>query len=152
MSALFKNDERFLVATKCCIFVEGKILILGEKVQDAIHWELPGGKISKKDTENEIISTLEREVFEELWVTLPHWYKVQMFHVQKSYEKAYFCDEILPFVYICYFIPLEQFPEIKLSDEHAIYKWITLSEIDTLTPWRNHFDTIVRKAFEINPV
>ena len=66
MSELLKNEERFLVATKCCILVQGKILILGEKVRDTIHWELPGGKISKKDKEKEIISSLEREVLEEL--------------------------------------------------------------------------------------
>lgn len=150
MSELFKDDERFFVATKCCIFVEGKILILGEKVWDTIHWELPGGKISKKDSENQIISTLERELFEELWLRLSPQDTPKIFHIQKSYEKAYFCDEILPFVYICYFIALERYPEIILSDEHTIYKWITLSEIDTLTPWRNQFDTIVKKAFEIS--
>ncbi len=152
MSVLFKDDERFLVATKCCFFVEGKILILGEKVQDTIHWEIPGGKISKKDTEKEIISTLEREVFEELWINLSHWYKAHIFHIQKSYEKAYFSDDILPFIFICYSIELDHFPEIRLSDEHTFYKWITLPEVDSISSWRSHFDTIVKKAFEINPI
>ncbi|NRH20718.1 NUDIX hydrolase [Candidatus Gracilibacteria bacterium] len=152
MSELLKNEERFLVATKCCILVQGKILILGEKVQDTIHWELPGGKISKQDKEKEIISSLEREVLEELGLNLSPQDTPKIFHIQKSYEKAFHSDDILPFIFICYLIELDYFPEISLSDEHTIHRWITPSEIDNISPWRTQFDTIVKKAFEIKPI
>ncbi len=96
----------------------------------------------------DVISSLEREVFEELWESF--WVKenAKLFYVQKAYEKAFYSDEILPFVFLCYLLELDEMPEISLSHEHMEYKWIDVSEISTLQPWRNHFDTIVRKAFE----
>ena len=46
MTLYLPHEERFFVATKGCLFVNGKILVIREKKADNdSHWDLPGGKI-----------------------------------------------------------------------------------------------------------
>jgi 8-oxo-dGTP pyrophosphatase MutT (NUDIX family) len=63
----FLTEETFFVATKCCLFNNGKILILSEnRPGKPVWWELPGGKISKADHTLSPIESLARELREEL--------------------------------------------------------------------------------------
>ncbi|MDD2916704.1 MAG: NUDIX hydrolase [Candidatus Gracilibacteria bacterium] len=149
MTPYLSSEERFFVATKCCIYIDGKILVIREKKANGdAHWDLPGGKISKREMEADVISSLERELSEELGDSFGVREKAQLFHVQKAYEKAFHSDDILPFIFLCYTLELDEVPQIVLSDEHTTYRWIEESEIATLDSWRTHFDSIVKKAFE----
>ncbi|MFA6091171.1 MAG: NUDIX hydrolase [Candidatus Gracilibacteria bacterium] len=149
MTPYLPHEERFFVATKCCLFVNGKLLVIREKKSNKdSHWELPGGKISKGEKDDDLIISLERELLEELGDSFGVKENAQLFHIQKVYEKAFHSDEILPFIFLCYILELNEMPQIRLSDEHVMYKWIHESEIDSLQPWRNHFNTIAKKAFE----
>lgn len=146
----YQTEENFFVATKCCFFFEGKLLVVSENRPWKPLWrEFPGGKISKADASISLLESLRREVQEELsWDILLNEENTELFMVVKSYEATTFSTEPVPFLFLCYFHTLENIPEIQLSHEHSEVLWIEECEIESLPSWRWKFDTIAKKAFQ----
>lgn len=144
---LLENEETFFVATKVCLFFDHKLLTLVESYPWLPLWrELPGGKISKKDRSNPVLSTLSREVKEELWMSINFTEEdTTLFHIEKRYEQTSLWEQ-KAFLFLCYIHELQVLPEITLA-EHSSYEWISKDQISTFTDWRPGFDDIVRKAF-----
>lgn len=145
----FLTEESFLVATKCCLFRDGKMLILWEhRPGKLLWWELPGGKISKADHDLLPIESLARELKEELWSDydiIPS--DPQLFMVYKSYENTTFSDKKVPFIFLCYLHEISGDFSLNLSHEHTEFRWITENEISSIEWWRWWFDSIVKNAF-----
>ncbi len=145
----YLTEESFLVATKCCLKKDDKILIVWENRHGKpLWWELPGGKISKADQDLSPIESLARE----LWEELGNDFGIlegdgELFMAYKSYEDTTFSDSKVPFIFLCYVYEIPQEHTIILSHEHTEFQWISLDEIEKIEGWRNGFDTIVRNAF-----
>lgn len=149
MSDYLQKEERFLVATKCCLYHEWKILILGEtKSNDGVWWEIPGGKISKDETGATPVQSLARELREEIGADFWAEIDAKLFTVEKRYEKAFYADAILPFLFLFYILEVKSMPTITLSHEHQEYRWIAEDDVESITWWRWWFDEVVKKAFQ----
>lgn len=81
-------------------------------------WELPGGQIEYGESSEE---SLVREVEEECGLIVN---VGKPLHVTHFYVGEDQCFEI---THLCELIPTDQ--EIKLSEEHADYRWVRLDDI-----------------------
>ena len=93
-------------------------------------WDLPGGHI--KQDEN-ILSGLKREVFEETGLTLSteDVYDVSMQHRNKKF----FCGQFAT-------------DDIQLSDEHYEYGFYTLAEVLEMTDIVNVYKKVIKKCLD----
>ncbi len=141
------HEETFYVATKLCLKCGDEILTVVESYPWLPLWrELPGGKISKSDSNNPPLYTLCREVWEELWIDISlDESNTQLFHIEKRYEITTQYGE-RAFIFLCYVYEIDTKPEFTLT-EHSEARWICEPDIDKYTDWRPGFDTIVTKAF-----
>ena len=150
MSHILDTEEQFFVATKLCLRCSDEILTLTESYPWLPLWrELPGGKVSKADSQNPLFFTLDREVREELGIDLGLTESnTHLFHIEKRYEATTKYAE-RAFLFLCYLHDIITKPEITLS-EHSSSHWMKLTDIDTFTDWRPWFDTIIRKALSVS--
>ena len=123
---LYKINKNtiFLISQKAVIENHGKFLILKSSFNN--RWELPGGLLEVSENLN---TGLKREVKEETNLTIsvgkliclyPHFHKnFKLFDGRKVRAR------ILEIFYHCKLLS----GIIKLSDEHAGYKWITKKEL-----------------------
>lgn len=100
----YLTEESFLVATKCCLKKDDKILIVWENRHGKpLWWELPGGKISKADQDLSPIESLARELWEELrewfWDSRRRWRTFYGIQILWRYD---FSDSKVPFIFLCY--------------------------------------------------
>ena len=148
----YLTEENFFVATKVCLVHNSKILVIEESRPWKSLWmELPGWKISKNDKDKSLLQSLNREVFEELWVDIDFTESnTRLFTAYKKYEDVTFSDVPVPFIFLCYMYEFDDMPEILLSHEHVSARWISLEDLVKIHHWRPGFDTIVKKAFIFN--
>ncbi len=147
MPHILDMEEQFFVATKLCLQCGDEILVLTESYPWLPLWrELPWGKISKADGENSPMCTLNREIQEELWITLNMTDEnTHLFHVEKRYELTT-QGKRRPFIFLCYLSQIWEKPQLRLT-EHEWFYWIKASEINTFSDWRPGFNAIVTRAF-----
>ncbi len=147
-NAYYHTEEHFFVATKCCLFYEGKILILNEWIQGTeCWWDIPGGRISVADSVISPLGTLARELREELGSDFGiEKQTIEPFCIQKSYQKLPNKKNEHAFLFLFYQYNLEAIPEVHLSEKSAKYQWIWPGEIDTIDLWKPGLKNIIRKV------
>ena len=103
------------VALKAIIEQDGKILVIKRSANDDIDkstWDIPGGKIDFGEKPEEALS---REIMEETGL------KVRLIRPFRTW--AFMANEETQVVGIT-FLAKYVSGEVKLSEEHEIYKWI----------------------------
>jgi 8-oxo-dGTP diphosphatase len=109
-------------AVKAVIESEGKILLLqrSKKLRGEDNWDLPGGLIENNQTQEE---TLKREIAEELGLNIDIIRPFGTWNFRRALDGKIVSVQN----YLCK-IPDNNF-EIKLSEEHSVYKWISPKDI-----------------------
>lgn len=110
----FTKAQDIKLSVKAVIRKDGKILILKDAGSD--WWDLPGGHL--KD-EEKLEDALAREVKEEagLMISDPDCFTVKVLKLGKETKPVIFYEASAT-------------GDVKLSEEHTDYKWITEAEID----------------------
>lgn len=107
------------VAVKAVIQkTDGKFLIVREKDR----WQAVGGRLEKGETLEE---GLRREVMEETGITKLEVGKI--IHVDEWYSKP---EGELKHIVALFFLTKVISSNVKLSDEHQEYAWITVTELN----------------------
>jgi len=130
--------ERFWVSQGALLIRNNKCLIL----QDAINpdkWMFPGGRIDIGEAGDVAFA---RELKEELGLEKFEWFGVV------GYRILYTPDRHIPVCAIVNLIVNDD-DEIKLSDEHAQYRWVGLEEIDKYKFVNPGATELIRKGFEM---
>ncbi len=128
--------------TKILVRYRGKYLLL-KKVKD-IHpdhiggWEVPGGKI--KPNEDPVTASL-REIREETGLECKIIKELKFLELEKN--------EIRTFTHV--YLAEALTSDVKLSDEHSEYVWISSSKIDSLNNviYKDLFKQYLREAENI---
>jgi len=101
---------------------ERRILIMLQKENH--YWEFPKGKVESTD-KNEI-ATLKREIFEET--------AIKHFKIVKGFNHVIRYNFILKNNFIkksnIFYLIYTENPEVKISDEHLDYKWVSLAAVN----------------------
>lgn len=123
MSNKILNNVRLI---QKCIIVgqDGKILALRRIVEDHSRggcWDLPGGGYEQGE---DVVPAIEREVMEEVGLTV-HGVKPIYFTNRIGIKSGFFAGEI---VFAATYVCKDWEGEIRLSDEHVEYRWITPEE------------------------
>jgi 8-oxo-dGTP diphosphatase len=124
---LLKNkDEKYLVI---CRSAE-KYPQVGAK------WDIPGGRINSGIS---LIENLKREVMEETGLEIA------------SEPKLIIAQDILKTDRHVVRLTYTGFTdgEVKLSDEHSEYKWLSLKEISNLEPMDRYLKEVLEKFYKI---
>ncbi len=133
-----KEDAQFFVGQKALISKGGEVLVLSSAQKGL---DFPGGKI--QEDEEDLMESLKREVREETGLEIEvgepfaTWTKILPAEHKFAGKKIYFV------AYRCKYIS----GDIKLSDEHNQFRWVTKEnyhETDDGTP----FFQILKKYFE----
>lgn len=127
------SEQKFHVGVKALILNDkNEILILkanpSELREQAIHWDLPGGRIKGNDS---IEETLRKEIKEELGI--------DSIEIQNHFDthianfKIPLDNETVGLILIIYKCKLPSYDIIfKLSSEHLEYKWASIDEAKEL--------------------
>lgn len=109
-------------AVKAIIVKDGKILLLqrNKKLRAEDNWDLPGGLIENNQTSEE---TLRREILEELGLEIDIIRPLGTWNFLRTKDNKIVSVQN----YLCKISDLDF--EIKLSEEHSAYKWISPKEI-----------------------
>jgi 8-oxo-dGTP diphosphatase len=135
----FLNNMQLQVGVKILLKnKDGKYLTIcrsAEKYPEVgAKWDIPGGRIN---TGSSLIENLKREVEEETGLEI------------LGEPKLIIAQDILKtdkhVVRLTYLGNAEG--EIKLSEEHSEYKWLSLSEISKLEPMDKYFKEILEKFY-----
>jgi 8-oxo-dGTP diphosphatase len=114
------NDQLFYVGQKALIEKDGKVLVLSIPHLGA---DLPGGKIQVG--EFDFGKSLQREVLEETGLTIAVGVPISTgyfrFHPQVLQKNKKASEFIYIVAYICTYIS----GEVRLSDEHESYQWVS---------------------------
>ena len=129
------------VGVKGIVKVGNKCLVLQKGEGGDDYWDLPGGRIDDEETLEE---TLSRELSEEL----PSLKDYEIGGVVGAYRLSKNIDEEKALILIFYRVNAEEF-EVKLSNEHASYKWVTKGNISELLESdisieQGYYDAIVK--------
>jgi len=115
---------------------EGKFLILRRSPQKYSevdkYWDIPGGRINPGSP---LIENLQREVMEETGLKIID--KPKLITAQDILKPT---KHIVRLTYI----GLAD-GEVKLSEEHNEYRWLTLEEVKTLEPMDKYFKEVFNK-------
>jgi 8-oxo-dGTP diphosphatase len=115
------------IGVKAFIRDGDKILLLKRRKNDphnADGWDIPGGRIK---LEEDLQSALQREVLEETGLNT---------EVLFPFEVHTFTREDGQFIIMVTFLcKLMGSAEIKLSEEHQAYKWVSSDEVANLSHW-----------------
>ena len=110
----------------CYIYVGDEVLLVERpesNKSEPAKWGIPGGKIEKGET---AFDAIHREIMEETSIDFRKDFSAQ---VVRELEPVYV---ILPsgfcFLYCPFEIHLPCKPEVRLSNEHVSYRWMTLEE------------------------
>jgi 8-oxo-dGTP diphosphatase len=119
MQEILKEFEFFMIGQKAALVRDDKCLIV-EMASNPGLWELPGGRINKRELREE---ALRREIKEELGLD-----SFDILGVA-DYEVFYHTKTDTPFCGTVHLIKNDS-DGIILSDESLQYKWIAEKEID----------------------
>ncbi|GAB4285548.1 MAG: NUDIX domain-containing protein [Candidatus Dojkabacteria bacterium] len=113
-----------LIIVRAMIYNENNEFLILKRNDLTQKWELPGGKVERIDT---LDIALGKEIEEETGLT-DYMLDQDTMHVsssigQKGKYKGFLVIDIF------YKARLIRFPEVKISDEHTSYKWITLLDL-----------------------
>ena len=133
-----KQDQPFLVGQKAFIEKDGKVLVL---FNDRNQLDFPGGKI--QEGENDFSASLLREVAEETMLTIAVSEPVATWSFELPEERTNAGMRVFLVGYACKIIG----GELKLSNEHLKYEWITKAELPRLNDGSGHFHAL-EKYFE----
>ncbi len=112
------EDQLFYVGQKALIEKDGKILVLHNNTIGA---DLPGGKIQVGELD--FIASLKREVSEETGLTISSGSPFSTCYF--TFLPANRSKKLTNFIFIVFFIAKYLSGEVKLSDEHESYQWIS---------------------------
>ncbi len=108
------------------VFIEckGKYLFLRKAAPAHLvgKWGVPGGKVDEGET---IEEAAKRELQEEIGIDVPS-------HAIKYLKPLYITTEYASFGFYIFALTLDEFPEIKLSDEHDEYRWLEEEGVEQL--------------------
>lgn len=113
------QEERVImgVSVKAMVFYEGRLLLLQKNDAEGLHhWEFPGGGL--RFTED-FAAGLMREVAEETGLAVVLEAPVGIWSYQK--KDGQFLNGVI-------FAALAECDDVKLSDEHLAYRWVTPEE------------------------
>ncbi len=140
----FNADQTYYIACKVGLFYDWKLLLVREEPKQ--EWEIPGGKRNKADFWSDILTTLQREVQEELGFDITPYEENIRFVGTAEYERVF--DNGNSIFFLLYTCDIDTLPEFQFSEEHTAQRWITEDEIEQVESWRAGFKEIVRKYFE----
>ncbi len=126
-------SEMFPVSVKSIIFDDKRVLLIKNQRDE---WDLPGGKIEKKE---DVIETLVREVKEELNISIGD------FSVFQAKKYLFRKQEI---IVITYCSKITNHTPIRISFENMEYNFFDLNELSglKLTPWaKNNLEEFTKK-------
>lgn len=106
----------------CLVQVEDRILALqrGSHKHDPKKWEVPGGKFLEGETLNVCAA---RELCEETGIEQDVFQEIGVLYVRRR-EGDFTLRVILS--------ELRAFPDVKISNEHHSYQWVTVDEMKSL--------------------
>lgn len=104
------------LSVKAMIFNEGRLLLLQKNDEGAHHWEFPGGGLRFSE---DFESALRREVAEETGLAVTVEGPVGIWSYQK--KDGQFLNGVI-------FAALSQRDDVRLSEEHLAYCWVTPEE------------------------
>lgn len=133
-----EDNQQFNISQKVLLIKEDKCLLMEISKYPGL-WELPGGHVSKGETNTE---ALRRELKEELG------FDDYINHGVVDYELWYHGPDNYP---ICGIVSLieNDSDEIKISDEHKDMKWVTKNELDNYTFFWPAAKRMIKKGFDI---
>lgn len=139
------EDALFCVGQKAFIEKDSKVLVLNDPVEGL---DFPGGKIQEGEAKDgdasSLIRSLQREVSKEtgleIKVSDPFavWYH-EFPKGHRNYGKV---------VYLVAFRCKYVSGELKLSDEHDKFKWVSKDDYEEVDDGSDYFD-VLRKYFEL---
>lgn len=110
--------KTYQVGVKGIIFNSKKEVLVLLKKRELI-WDIPGGRTEEGE---DLLKSLDRELKEEI-LNLKDYRIIQLINASKI-EKAN--------LVLIYYKIETNLNEIELSEEHKLYKWISLKDIDNL--------------------
>jgi len=117
-----ENFNPAIRVSACVIQVGNRILALqrGSHKFDPSKWEVPGGKFLVGETLQECAS---RELFEETSIAQDLFQEIGTLYVRRK-ESDFTLHVVLA--------KLQELPNIKISNEHSSYQWVTTDEMKQL--------------------
>ncbi len=129
------DNKQFFVALKGAVFYNNKFLLIKRSNQSRGEhgfWEFPGGRMEFGEIPEE---TLDRELLEEVGLRVK---------IIKPVDTWSFCrDESTQIVGITYLCHADT-GEVKLSEEHVDFAWVTIENIRNYNVKPNIIDQIER--------
>lgn len=133
-----KEDAQFYVGQKAFIKKDNEILVLGDP-QEGLDY--PGGKIQEGETD--LVYSLQREVREETGLEIKvgapfaTWTNIFPAHHRLAGKKVYLVG------YKCDYVS----GEVKLSDEHDKFQWVTKENFNEVNDGTSYFE-ILKQYFQ----
>ena len=122
---------------------DNRVLIIQRSADEEAYpnlWEIPSGKREPfEKSEDAVVREVKEETGLDVEVVMP--ISVFEFKVEKP-------DEIRDATQINFLVKLKGDQEVKISDEHQNFAWITKDEIDNYEISRETKD-VVKKVFEL---
>lgn len=114
-----------LEVAACYVECNKKILLLqlSEHKSEAGKWGVPAGKKEKEET---IQQTAQRELYEETGIALPASFELEPFGL------LYLRKPDIDYMYHMFYASFLHYPLVQLSAEHQNYCWASIQEIDAL--------------------
>lgn len=133
-----KEDVQFYVGQKAFILRGNEVLVIGDP-QEGL--DFPGGKIQEGETD--LVESLKREVREETGLEIEvgapfvTWTNTFPSHHKLAGKQVYLVG------YRCNYVS----GEVRLSDEHDKFQWVTRDNYKNVDDGTTYFD-ILHKYFE----
>lgn len=122
---------------------EGKVLLIQRSADEEVFpnlWEIPSGKREQFESSKD---ALIREIKEEVGLDVEPLIPVDVFEFRVEKE-----NEVRDSTQISFLCKLIDEQEVKLSDEHQNFAWITEKEISTFD-LSKETNAVIKKAFEL---
>ncbi len=116
------NFALFQVSLKSLIIDGDKLLTL---YSPDGKYDFPGGRINSDEIDDDFEQSLSREIEEELSVD----FKFKINEFAFSSKRYYMKDGVKHHVLVVFFSASALNSNIKLSDEHSSYEWLSFSDI-----------------------
>lgn len=117
-----ENFDHSIQVSACIVRVGDHILALqrGFHKHDPGKWEVPGGKFLEGET---LIACASRELFEETNIKENDFLEIGILYVRRKEGDFTLC---------AIFTEFREFPEVRISNEHHSYRWVTVDEMRNL--------------------